>query len=162
MDTYDRAFGILNRRTFDDVERIFKIVASVAAVAGLFFAGQQLSLATENSKRQTTLEILRPTHDAPFVAAFRRLQVARAMGKPFSELITEQLSIDSDLLLNTYDIIAVHYKFDTIDRCLTKTYIFDAVNVALPTFEFTQVPPPVYERILQLRNQLKSLNCDHT
>ena len=77
MESDKPAFGIVVRQHFDDVERLFKIFASIAAIVGIFFAAQQIQISTDNARRQTTLELLKQTQDEIFLTAFQRLQVAK-------------------------------------------------------------------------------------
>ena len=159
MESDKPAFGIVVRQHFDDVERLFKIFASIAAIVGIFFAAQQIRLSTDNARRQTTLELLKQTQDEIFLTAFQRLQVAKDAHKPLVETYTERFITDKNLVLTRYDSIAIHYDYGTTDKCLVKTHVRGALDQFVAIQEYLEVPSAAYERVSKMRVSLDALSC---
>ena len=159
MDPDPKVFGLFDRDKFEDIEKAFKIIASLAAVIGIIVGVVKISFDTTNTKRQTTLDVLKAIQSEKFIDAFRRLQVAMDAHSPQESLLTEQLLGDRDILLNTYFSVAINYQNETVDGCLVKSYTSDALPTVLSIFEYLQLPPKAYEKISTLRISLETLKC---
>ena len=162
MESTDRVFKMIDRQTWDDVERIFKILASIAAISGIFFAIQQVRLSTDNALRQTTLETLKPTQEEASLSAFQRLQLAKDVHKPLDETYTAGLITDKTLILTQYDSLAIHYFYGTIDKCLVKTHVRDALDEFVAIQEYMEIPEKLYDRVVRMRTHLDSISCPDT
>lgn len=159
MNSNPLVFGLITRQKFDDAERLLKLIASIAAVIALFFAAQQVRLSTENARRQTTLDILKPTHEEGFLLAFQRLLIAQETRAPLEKVYTERLATDRNMLLTVYDSIAIHYQYGTIDKCIVKTHIYDALEAFKAIQEYLETPPGNYQRVSKMRASLENISC---
>lgn len=159
MKSTDRVFKMIDRQSFDDVERIFKIVASIATIVGIIFAGMQFRLSTNNAIRQTTLEILKPIQEEAFLFAFQRLQIAKDAHKPLDETYTERFITDKTMILTLYDSLAIHYFYGTIDKCFVKAHVRDALDEFVAIQEYMEIPEKLYDRVVRMRTHLDLISC---
>jgi hypothetical protein len=141
------------------VERLLKSLACVATVVGIIFAGMQLKTSTEIDRRQTTLNILKPTREEAVLSALQRMRVATEFNKPLEEILTERVTIDRNLILNTYDSVAIHYQFDNLEKCVVKAHVREALDLVIETLIYLNVPDNSSTRITQLRVDLDALKC---
>lgn len=112
---------VVNHPRFADIQKLVTLIASIAAVAGIFFAALQVKISTDNNRRETTLNILKPTREEAVLLAFQRLGFAKDTKKPLEDTLTERATIERDLILNTYDSVAIYYKFGTIEKCYSES-----------------------------------------
>ena len=95
---------------------------------GIFYGARTIQLSTENERRQTTLSVLAPTREGPVLEALYRVLNAAWEEKPVEDIQTERLALARNLLINTYDGLAIHYDFGVIDRCVVKGYVRPAMD----------------------------------
>lgn len=159
METQKPVFGSVFGKHLDVVERLSRIFASIAAIIGIFFAGQQIKISTDNARRQTTLEVLKQTQDETFLIAFQRLQIVKDTHQPLDETYTERFITDKNLVITKYDSIAIHYEYGTIDKCLVKEHVRGALDQFVAIQEYLEVPATAYERVSRMRINLDALSC---
>jgi hypothetical protein len=159
MEPRRTVFGVDCRQHFDDAERLFKMIASIAAIVGIFFAAEQIKIATDNARRQTTLELFRGIQDEMFILAFQRLNIAKEAHTPLGETYTERFLSDKNLVLSRYNSIAINYDYGTVDKCLVKTQVRVALGQLIQSMEYLEVPATAYDRVTKMRINLDALLC---
>ena len=159
MENWNRLVRFLRGPTFRAAQTLLAVLASSAAVVGIFYGAKSISISTENDRRQTTLGVLKPTREEAVLIALYRLQDAQYSGKPVEEINTERLAIARDLLINTYDSIAIHYQLQTVERCIVKVHVQQALDPVISTLEYFKTPSSSIERIVWLRAELQKLGC---
>ena len=150
---------LINHPTFGNLQKLVTLLASLAVVVGIFFAAIQVRISTEIDRRQTTLNILTPTRDEAVLLALQRLQIAKELNKPFEEILTERVVLDRNLILNTYDSVAIYYQFGTMEKCIVKAHVREALDLVIDVLEYSNVPANACARITRLRTDLNALKC---
>jgi hypothetical protein len=142
----------------DGLASLIALLANVAVISGIIFAAMQLHVSIEVDRRQTTMNILKPTREEPVLAAIRRTLVMKRV-KSLEDTNTERLTADRDLLWNTYDSVAIHYQAGTIDKCLARAHVREALEHVIRLLEYFQETPKSYARIVQMRADMDGLTC---
>ena len=149
----------MDRPTVRAVHTLLALFASIGTVIGIFYGARTIQLSTENDRRQTTLSVLKPTREGPILESLHRLRGAVLEKKPVEEVDTERLALARDLLINTYDSIAIHYDFDVVDRCVVKAHVGPALDPVISSLKYFGTPESAYSRLVQLRKKLDDLLC---
>jgi hypothetical protein len=105
------------------IERKVSILASLAIVAGVFFAISQIRLSSAIEKRRVAVEAVRQIRSAEFIKAFRRLKTVyqtRQVDEKDKDSVIDSLNH----VMNVYDDIAVVYINDIADKCIIKDGVY--------------------------------------
>ena len=127
------------------------------ARVGVIFGGIQYWKSVEIDRRQTSIEILKPTRQKEVLASLRRLQVARKQD-PDSMYATAELIADADLVLNTYDSVAIHYVYDAVDKCLVKDHIYTILPEVIDSLRALGYLNDPVRRVKDLKDRLDRLD----
>ena len=152
----------IDKPTFRAVHTILSLLASIGAVVGIFYGAKTIQISTENERRQTTLNVLKPTREGPVLESLYRLYSAALEKKPIEDVDTERLALARNLLITTYDGIAVYYEFNVVDRCVVKAQVRPALDPIILSLEYFRTPQSAYARLVQLRKKLDELVCHDT
>lgn len=143
----------------DHAGRIATVLSTAVAAIGIWFAGEQLRLQADVERRQTTAGILKGTRESALLQVIRRLELHRSSDQAEGRTLTGQVIEDRDLLLNTYDSLAIYYNANTLDRCLVKVHTRAALDTIISILEYLKEPQASYARIVRLRESLDSISC---
>lgn len=149
----------MNNPTVHAVRDLLGLLASIGAVIAIFYGAKNIQLSTENDRRQTTLNVLKPTREAPVLESLHRLRGAALEARPVEEIDTERLALARDILINTYDSVSIHFDFGVVDRCVVKAHVRPALDPVITSLEYFRTAQSSYASIIDLRKKLDELVC---
>src|SRR5205823_464076 len=133
--------GRPSRSWFGAMERFVSILASLAIVAGIFFAIYQIRLSNAIERRRVAVEAIRQTRSAEFIKSFRQLKAANQTGR-IDEKDKDALIDSLNYVMNIYDDIAVIYINDIADKCIVKDSVYSGANEMSAISDALSPSPP--------------------
>lgn len=129
MENGGKAFGFFSRQLLLDLGAIFRIIASIATIIGISFASAQWNIARNKALLETSLVVLAPVRDKVVLDPLRRIfDASRSNNIRISKADSSDETSDLIVVLNAYNIIAIHYLRGTVDRCLVKEYSYTTMS----------------------------------
>jgi hypothetical protein len=141
------------------MESFIKRIANVAAIIGVVYVAIQYYKNIDIDKKQTTLKTLEETAKQPLLTSLRRIKQEywEASDKTAKQALTQENIFDADLVLNTYDQIAILYRNDALDKCIVKEIIGDELYDIIDTLSFFGYP---IDNIKDLDCRLNRISCN--
>lgn len=119
--------GLPDKLWFRTIERTLSVLASLAVVAGIWFAIYQVNLSNTIEKRRVAVEAIGQTRSAEFLKDYRNVKTAYQTKQIESK---EKVALVDSLnhVMNVYDHIAILYISNIADKCIIKNSIYSGAK----------------------------------